>query len=186
MPELADYSGAYRADIKYEDFSKDFLIKLMNIWRWAYMRVPGFWFEEVSERFGAEAAESINDVVWTKIGEKVVPKFARVANIELNTVLDSLKLMDMCPDSKVGSDWFDGTVDIINENHVRATTTYCRLLESYERSAPERIPHVCGEMEKKTMERYFNNPRIKITSLKLPPRKSADEICCQWEFKIEE
>jgi hypothetical protein len=35
MPELTDYSGEYKPDIKYEDFSKDFLIKLMNIWRWA-------------------------------------------------------------------------------------------------------------------------------------------------------
>jgi len=32
------------------------------------------------------------------------------------------------------------------------------------------------------MYRYFINPYIKITPLKLPPRKSPDEICCQWEL----
>jgi hypothetical protein len=32
---------------------------------------------------------------------------------------------------------------------------------------------------------YFN-PKIKVTSLKLPPRKRGSDICCQWEFNLEE
>jgi hypothetical protein len=26
---------------------------------------------------------------------------------------------------------------------------------------------------------------MKCKGLKLPPRKSKDDICCQWEFKVE-
>jgi hypothetical protein len=26
---------------------------------------------------------------------------------------------------------------------------------------------------------------MKVTALKLPPRKSEEDICCQWEFKID-
>ena len=28
------------------------------------------------------------------------------------------------------------------------------------------------------------DPRIKVTPLKLPPRQSADDICCQWLFTM--
>jgi hypothetical protein len=30
------------------------------------------------------------------------------------------------------------------------------------------------------------NPKMKVTPLKLPPRKSKDEIACQWEFRLDE
>ncbi|MFC1944979.1 hypothetical protein ACFLX5_05855 [Chloroflexota bacterium] len=33
--------------------------------------------------------------------------------------------------------------------------------------------------------RFFNHA-MKVEPLKLPPRKSEDEICCIWEYKIEE
>jgi hypothetical protein len=55
-----------------------------------------------------------------------------------------------------------------------------------EKEAPERIPWLCHFNEKKLIEKYFINPKVKVTPLKLPPRKSPDEIACQWEYKIEE
>jgi hypothetical protein len=29
------------------------------------------------------------------------------------------------------------------------------------------------------------NPKMKVTALKLPPRKSKDEIACRWEIGLE-
>jgi len=37
-----------------------------------------------------------------------------------------------------------------------------------------------------TMAAYFNNPKIKVTPLKLPPRASPDEPCCRFDIKLEE
>jgi len=51
-----------------------------------------------------------------------------------------------------------------------------------EKRAPEEIAQRCYVLEQETMYRYLINPYIKITALKLPPRKSPDEIACQWEF----
>ena len=41
-------------------------------------------------------------------------------------------------------------------------------------------------LEKKAMEKYLINPKIKVTPLKLAPRQSPDEPSCVWEFKMEE
>jgi len=50
MPELNDYSGPYRHDLQWEDFSKDFLIKLMYAWQRAYLRLNAFWYQAVSPK----------------------------------------------------------------------------------------------------------------------------------------
>ncbi len=97
MPELTDYSGPYKHDLKFEDFSKDFLIKLMYAWQRAYLRLNAFWYQAVMERYGSEEADRFNLEIWSTVGEKVVSKFAKIGNFELNTVLDSLKLCQLTP-----------------------------------------------------------------------------------------
>jgi hypothetical protein len=186
MPEMEDYSGPYKHDLQWEDFSKEFLIKLMYAWQRAYLRLNAFWYEAATNRSGMDGADSCNLEVWSKVGEKVVSKFAKIGNFELNTVLDSLKLCQLVPDSFVGSELFAGDVDIKNENHVISTTTKCAVLEFFEKAAPDRMQYFCHTLEKTTMEKYFNNPRIKVTPLKLPPRDGPDAPCCSFEFKIEE
>ena len=37
--ELNDYSGPYKADLTFADFSKDFLLKLMNVWQHAWLHM---------------------------------------------------------------------------------------------------------------------------------------------------
>ena len=66
------------------------------------------------------------------------------------------------------------------------TIRKCRTLEYLEAREPERIVPMCHVLGKPVMEKYLINPNIQVTPLKLPPRKSKDEIACQWEFKIEE
>ena len=186
MEEMTDYSGPYKHDLKFEDFSKEFLIELMHSWQKAYLRLSSFWYQAVIERSGMDTADDCNLEVWSKVGEKVVPKFAAIGNIEPKTVLDALKVVQLAPDSHVGSELFAGDLDIKNENHVITRTTKCAPLEFFEKAAPERIEYFCHVLEKPVMEKYFNNPKIKVTPLKLPPRKSPDEVCCQFELKLEE
>jgi len=184
--ELTDYSGPYKHDLRFADFSKDFLIELMHSWQWAYMRMSAIWYETVMQEFGMEAADSCNLAVWSRVGEKIVPKFAKVGNIEPKTIPDGLKVIQLGPDGHTDGELFEGDVDIKSDNHVITTTRKCRVLEFFEKAAPERIEHFCHVLEPHVMAAYFNNPKIKITPLKVPPRKSPDEACCQFEIKLEE
>jgi hypothetical protein len=186
MPELTDYSGPYRHDLRFEDFSKDFLIKLLYTWQRAYLRLNAFWYQAVTERFGSEAADSANLEVWLQVGEKMVPKYAKVGNFPLNTVVDSLKICQLVPETNIGSEYFDGKIDIKNENHIITTTTKCGILDALEKAAPEKIEYFCHVLEGRVLEKYFSsptNPNVTVTPLKLPPRKSPKDICCQFEIK---
>src|SRR5690348_15576120 len=58
--ELSDYSGPWRSDLRYTDFSTEFLAARVIPWSEAYMQlcVDG-WAAEIAKRYGAEAMAEI-------------------------------------------------------------------------------------------------------------------------------
>jgi hypothetical protein len=74
--ELPDYSGPYRADLRFTDFSKDFIAGKMLPWAEQYLLlcVDG-WAAEVSRRFGAE---TMAEIEWAAWNDQVVPELERM------------------------------------------------------------------------------------------------------------
>ena len=74
--ELADYSGPYRQDLRYTDFSREALATKFLPWSEAYMQlcVDG-WFAEVSKRYGTDAAAEIEWAAWN---EQMTPELERM------------------------------------------------------------------------------------------------------------
>jgi len=183
MPELDDLSGPFNPELTFADFSKGFLLKLIQVWQYAWLHMTEGWYDAVKERWGSKAADECETQAWVRMGSRVNPRLAKVANIKLNTVVDSLKCLQLPLDNTTGG-LFPCEYDIKNPNHVVLTVQKCRSLEFFEAHQPERIYHVCHVNEKQVMEKYLVNPDIKVTPLKLPPRQSPDDVACQWEFKL--
>jgi hypothetical protein len=76
--ELPDYSGAYRADLRFTDFSKEALATKLVPWSEAYLQlcVDG-WANEVAKRYGPETMAEIEWTAWT---QQVVPELERMKN----------------------------------------------------------------------------------------------------------
>src|SRR5262245_23373227 len=76
--ELDDYSGPYRQDLRYTDFSKEFLATKVIPWSERYLQlcVDG-WSTEVGKRYGADTAAEIE---WTAWNDQVVPELERMKN----------------------------------------------------------------------------------------------------------
>ena len=74
--ELPDYSGPYKADLRFSDFSKDALATKFLPWSEAYMQlcVDG-WAREVAKRYGAETMAEIEWAAWSG---QVVPELERM------------------------------------------------------------------------------------------------------------
>jgi hypothetical protein len=68
------------------------------------------------------------------------------------------------------------------------TVTRCPTLLALEKEGEGRESRICGQVETRLFEIRAKaiNPKMKVTPLKLPPRKSKDEIACQWEFSLDE
>ena len=184
--ELDDLSGPFNPNLTHADLSKEFLLKIMNIWQYAWITLSGKWYDEVRNRWGFEAANECELAAWVAMGKKVNPRYAKMANIQLNTVLDSMKALQLPLDNIMRGGLFDGTFDIKGPNEVHVTFKRCVSLEGLERNWPERIPPLCHVLEKIMIEVYANNPRFEAVPLKLPPRKSQDEIACEWIFRLKD
>jgi len=86
-----------------------------------------------------------------------------------------------------GAIWPDFECEMKDRNRGILTIRRCLGLEYYERHGETTLQkHACEVLDVEGFEdaaRLFN-PNIKVTPLKLPPRKSPEEIACQWEFKL--
>jgi len=76
--ELDDYSGPYRPDLRYTDFSKEFLADKVIPWSERYLQlcVDG-WADEIGKRYGTETMEEIEWAAWN---DQIVPELARMQN----------------------------------------------------------------------------------------------------------
>jgi hypothetical protein len=74
--DLSDYSGRYKADLRFTDFSTEALATRFLPWSEKYMLlcVDG-WSAEVGKRYGADIAAEIE---WTAWNDQVVPELERM------------------------------------------------------------------------------------------------------------
>jgi hypothetical protein len=74
--ELDDYSGAYRPNLRYTDFSKDALATKIIPWSEAYLvLVVDGWAGEIAKRYGVETMQEIEWAAWN---DQVVPELERM------------------------------------------------------------------------------------------------------------
>jgi hypothetical protein len=183
MPELDDLSGSFNPNLKFADFSKEFLVKLISVWQWAWLQMDAAWFDELKKRYGDKVAWECDLEMWLRVAERCNPRYAKLANIPLNNVVDSLKLLQLPLDNTMGG-IFPVEYDIKNENHAIVTVRKCVALDWCERQEPGRIGPMCQVNEPQIIKKYIVNPNIQVKALKLPPRSGKEEIACQWEYKI--
>jgi hypothetical protein len=185
--EQDNYSGRFDPQWKYENLSKKALIRLLNEFGRAYIAIDGFWFTLVENRFGIDVAMELDTAIWSKyIPPWTTPRFRKALDIPGNNVETLFKTLQSLPDAT--RDLYEYTFDLKNPNYGIFTVYRCPGLSFFERKQrPERIMPVCHELEPASMGAYaaLINPDMVVTALKLPPRKSPDEISCQWEFKLE-
>lgn len=192
--ELDYYDCPFSTDIELEDFSKEFLVKLMRIWTNWYIGMALMWWAKVGEKFGQEAANELLPEVWENLAKQGMPAYLPLLGgdyksvDDLKTVKECLHLGHLPPDGGIDKLLWRGTVRWETDNHCVATVTHCVLLEYFESiGATDTIKWLCQVAEVRGAEAYFVHPNIKVTGLKVPPRKkSADpnEPCCIWEYRM--
>ena len=191
MTELADYSGEFRQDLKMQDFSKEAMGRIWQLGGFLYLGLGSVFYRVLKEQFGEEKAMEVDEEIWKRMALTEIRLTAEASNIHGNDVPTVFKIFQVDPAGGLlgGSSWCDVDYDLKSDRHGIATFRDCRSLRYFEKHGDMALcHHVCAviDVDWYTQCAYYVNPKIKVTPLKLPPRKSPDEIACQWEFKLEE
>lgn len=189
--ELDYYDVPFSTDIELEDFSKEFLCKIARIWAKWYMGLALFYNQEVEARLGVKAASEIMLNVWLNLAKEQMHEYIPLlgpdykTEDDLKTLQDCMKMSILPPDGIMNKGLFDGTLEWKDDKTCVTVCTTCALLESFEAMDKlEQLKWLCNVQEPAGSEAYMINPKIKITQLKLPPRKDPSEPCCIMEFKM--
>ena len=189
--ELDYYDCPFSIDVELEDFSKEWLIKLMKLWRSWYMTMNLVWYVLVEEKLGTQVAGRIMIDVWLKTTEAEMEKFIPMigkdykTKDDLKTIEDSIKIAVLPPDGTIDKTLFAGSFDWEDDENANSVIHHCAMREFFEAMDNEApMKQLCTIQEPVCSEAYFINPRVKMLEVKTGPRKSKDEPCCIWDFKL--
>jgi len=181
--ELKDYSGPFKPDLRFTDFSREQLAKCYLLaCEYLYDTVEA-WANYVVENFGLEAMIKAQDEIWRNRMLKPVEGIIRKRmNIQGNDIEAMMKALQM--DSMWGPVRFDVMFDMPSKDRGTLTANRCPVVDQFEGlELPDILGDFCkacyGAIEQNA-KNY--NPDIVTTCLALPPRKSSDDICCKLEF----
>lgn len=186
MAELKDYSGPFKADLKYEDLSKDVLVKLLKAYSRQINVLPTYWMAEVQKRNGLEAAKECLLSTWCRIGKYETGWAMEAANIKGNDVEAYCKACQLM--GSFAQDYYQHEVDLKNHNHAILTVQYCPAFNAMEKAGDlEWLDWVCQVLEHEAMKEYVKpvNPAIQVRRLRAGRRSNPSEPHCRWEFIIE-
>ena len=184
MKKLVDYSGPFFPHLKLEDFSKEALISLIKVYSRLYMGLDGFWYLSVKEHFGNDEALKCDEWVWEKDHRFELKHLASLFKIEGNGIIPFLKAFQLTP-------WvwnLDFTFELNGPEQAVLTVHRCPTLVSLEKEGHGRERSICQIIEPKVFQNYatFFSPKIRITPMKLAPRKDQNEVPCQWKVMMTE
>ena len=188
MKELKDYSGEFIPNLRYEDLSKDIIIKLLVEAGRTLTAIGGFWYTNICEKFGSDEGNRHHLDVWIKEADFCMPNIAKAAGIQVTDVASCMKAFQLDP--AFNRDLFRVTIDIKARDRCLFTIHNCPSLAYQEREGKGREKFTCQVLEPATMIRYFGAFGIDVEPLplKVPPRigwqkKGWVDIACQWEFQ---
>ncbi len=186
-PEVDDLSGLYYPHLTHANFSKTFLIKMIHAWQYAWLAMNDGYYVTVRMRYGSAVADACELGAWTRVAEKInraKQRYVKVANTGLNTVTDSLKLLQLAMDSTMG--YFPAKYDIKSPNHVIVKIEKGSTPDYLDNAGIPRTPPMYHQGGVPIMEKYLVNPKIKVTPVRVPLRNEYDDVDCEWELRLEE
>ncbi len=185
MKELKDYSGDFVPNLKLEDLSKECLVSLYNAAGKLYLGIDRHWNKVARERFGEKVSGEMEADVW-RLGATAdeIKRTKKAANIQGDDVVALAKVFQVDP--AIGG--INQIALEFKNNHLIFTVVRCVTVESLEKYENEdRVKFACGEdAQNWPIVGRTVNPRMKHRMLKMSPRKSKDDICCQMEFWVED
>lgn len=184
MSELNNYSGEFNPDFKFEDLTREALLRLVKEYSRLYLILQGSWHSTLRERIGDRANIDLDCYQWMMSAPANAHWLSRAMNIKAENVASYFKALQLDPAFPLAL--FDVEYELVNPDHGFFTCKRCTALDAYEAEGTGHEIVMCHEEETATFAyaALYHHPEMVVRPVKLPPRKNRYEIACKWECKI--
>ena len=169
------------SEIKALRASEEKLLEALKMYSRLFFAIDGLWFLIVEEEYGYEASLKVDVKVWERYGRIEAKRIMRFFGIVESGIPAIIKVIRLSP-VWLGLEW---ELSEITDDRAVVRVTRCPALEAMEKAGRTRF--VCEPVDTAYISGLAKavEPRALVQCLKVPPRESPQDTCCEWEFRIE-
>lgn len=163
-----------------QEFSKDELIELIEIYSKNWLAHDGLWFQSVEKHLGMQEAMKHNVAAWEKFTVIEAKKIKKFLKLEENPGLRGLEKAIRC---RFYAHINEDSIKIV-DNTLTYTVVDCRVQTARKRKGMEYHPcKTVGVVEYGLFGETIDN-RIKCECLSCFPEVNDDTCCCAWKYTL--
>jgi hypothetical protein len=200
MAERKDYSGEFDPAFRYEDLSKEALVRLVREYALIAQLLDRSVFAAIGLRYGQQAVEELAIEEWRGASPIYTERIRKIMNIDGDGVPAIFKQLQLDPG--FAQHYMDVEYEVVDEHHGFFQLRSCGALLDVEPYGERSVRSMCHAIEDGTFDVTAQavNPKARIRAVHRPPRPRGDSggrppgpalpagrvPVCRWEVTIDD
>jgi hypothetical protein len=184
---MPDYSGEFRADFRYEDLSREALVRLVREYAQAVHILDRSMCAAIGMSLGIGQMERLAIEEWKGASPVYGKRLRQIMGVEGDDVEAIFKVLQLDPGFP--HHYLDVRYEVVDERHGFFELAYCGALMDAEPWGDKMVTGMCHHIEDGTFDVTAQaiNPKAYIRHVHRPPRVPGDRSPhCRWELVIDD
>ena len=184
---MDNYSGEFRADFRYEDLSRQALVRLVREYALIVHLLDRSMCAAIGMRFGQDAVRDCAIDEWRGASPIYGERLREVFEIEGDDVEAIFKVLQLDPGFP--HHYLDVHYEVVDPCHGFFELRSCGALMDVEPFGKAMVTMMCHDIEDATFDVTAQaiNPKARVRHVHRPPRSPQDRVPhCRWEVVIDE
>ena len=115
-------------EITADKLAKPALVELCRVYQDRYFKMGNQWLDAIARIVGPGKMGDVFIDAYNAIGGQIIPKLCKIANFEIKSVVDAIKVANMTLD---GNRSFGGDWEVIDDNNVKLHMRRCMIIDEF-------------------------------------------------------
>jgi len=185
--ELADYAGPFRSDFRYEDLSKEALVRLVREYALIVHLLDRSMCAAIGIRFGPDMVNELAIEEWRGASPIYGDRLREIMRVHGDGVEAIFKVLQLDPGFP--HHYMDVHYELVDDHHGFFELRSCGALMDVEPWGERLVTGMCHTVEDGTFDVTAQavNPKARVRHVHRPPRVPADRVPhCRWEVVIDD
>jgi len=187
MMDRNDYSGEFDPDFRYEDLSKEALVRLVREYALLVHLLDRSMCAAIGIKYGMEAVEELAIEEWRGASPIYGERLRQIMAVEGDGIEAIFKVLQLDPGFP--HHYMDVHYEVVNDRHGFFELRSCGALLDVEPFGDRMVTMMCHTIEDATFDVTAQavNPKAHVAHVHRPPRVPTDRVPhCRWEVTIDD